>query len=429
VVNGKLVIMLILVGLVAFSAPQRTATALPFDSETTDQVLAPGEWWEVSGALTSGDVITGYFETHSPTQGIDFFICDQTNYDLWVGSATAYVYNLEEDMHTLGFSFTVSASGTWYIMFSNEAGSTSVTLDMGVDVNGDGTPYYSSAIYDITRYGEVLENDEYYYVTNTYEAGTTISGHFSTFFPSDGVDFFICDADNYDLWSSGYDADVYGLKEDMHQASITEFVLPTSGQWYFVFSAIGQADTVTLSYGIQVEAGSGTTTPIQSVDMSFLLIGGVAIVGVVGIVGAVLYMSSRKKDDMPPPMPNQFAGPYQPPSSPGVAHSDQDLVLGALRSYPRVGMDELAELLDMTEDDVRRITLKLIASGAISGTFDRASDEFTSVTATSVGRELRKDMGGPIELPRCPNCGAPVRADVFVGDTVECDSCGVKFQI
>jgi len=84
----------------------------------------------------------------------------------------------------------------------------------------------------------------------------------------------------------------------------------------------------------------------------------------------------------------------------------------------------LAELLDMTEDDVRSITLKLIASGSVAGTFDRHTDEFTSVAAAETGRELKRDSSDSLEIPRCPNCFAPLDRPLVPGETVECDNCG-----
>ncbi|MCF2137871.1 MAG: hypothetical protein K9W43_11625 [Candidatus Thorarchaeota archaeon] len=88
--------------------------------------------------------------------------------------------------------------------------------------------------------------------------------------------------------------------------------------------------------------------------------------------------------------------PEEIPSSTGTT---RELVLGALKSYPRVSMNELSEILNIPTDVVRRATLFLIASGEIKGTFDKDTDEFTSVSASAAGRELRKDASAELDLP------------------------------
>ena len=97
---------------VAMYQPQ-TAEALPFDGEYTNQAIPAGQWFKVFDTMTTGDVISGYFETHTDTQGLKFFICDSTNLALWEASNPADVYELETNMHTLGFEFTVPYSDDW----------------------------------------------------------------------------------------------------------------------------------------------------------------------------------------------------------------------------------------------------------------------------------------------------------------------------
>jgi hypothetical protein len=320
-------------------------------------------------------------------------------------------------MHTLGFSFTAPYAGTWFCVFSNDEGLQGVTVDVGIDINGDNTPSYSTPPYEVTEYSQVLEGDEYHYTSAIYNTGTEISGHFSTFFPTDGVDFFICDESNFALWDSGQTADVYSYENDMHQASIDAFTVPTSGRWYFVFSAIGQSDTVTLSYGIDVDDSNAIAD-----SPGIAAIGGAAVAIVILI--AVVFIVCRRRAGAPPSTPVGIRPTTPPYGGPARVGDKHQVVLGALKSYPRVGMSELAELLDMTEDDVRNITLKLIASGSVSGTFDRHTDEFTSVAAAETGRELKRDSADGLEIPRCPNCFAPLDRTLVPGETVECPNCG-----
>ena len=410
-----LLFALIMLSILALSG--QDVVALPFDSEYTDQSIGAGEWFYAWNSYLEDDVISGYFETHSDTQGLKFFICDSTNWAIWDGGGVADVYNLETNMHTLGFSFTVPYADTWYCVYSNDEGSQGVTVDIGIDINGDNTPSYSTPPYEVTVYAHVLGNDEYYYTSAIYNTGTVVTGHLSTFFPTDGVDFFICDETNFALWDSGETADVYSYENDMHQATIDTFTIPTSGRWYFVFSAIGQSDTVTLSFGIDIDASNAIP---DSPD--FMVMGGVAV-GIVALI-AIIFIVCRKRAGAPPSTPAGIRPTTPPDTGPARVGDKQQIVLGALKSYPRVGVSELAELLDMTEDDVRSITLKLIASGSVSGTFDRHTDEFTSVAAAETGRELKRDSADSLEIPRCPNCFAPLNRTLVPGETVQCPNCG-----
>lgn len=305
------IIMICFIAFVIAMATPQTSYALQYDGEYTNQLIPAGDWWKVWDTFSQGDTFSGYFETHSETQGLKFFICDETNIAIWEGGETATVYNLETNMHTLGFEYTIPTAGTWYAVFSNDGGSTDVTADIGVDINDDNTPYYSSSSYDVTRYGEVLEDDEYYYYSQIYNVGDQISGHFSTFFITDGVDFFICDETNYGIWDSGGTADVFNLKDDYHAASIDSFTVPTAGRWYCIFSAIGEGDTVTLSFGINLDlvttTSPGTTTPTTTTSVvdgeglglgTLLALGAVVFVFV--LVIAVCRSRGRGRVGVPP---------------------------------------------------------------------------------------------------------------------------------
>ncbi|MBE0526092.1 MAG: hypothetical protein IH631_04065, partial [Candidatus Thorarchaeota archaeon] len=89
---------------VIISFQAQPVEALPFDGEFTNQPIAAGNWYKVWDIMTTGDEITGYFETHSDTQGLDFFICDSANLVLWEGGLASTRYEPETYMHTLGFS-------------------------------------------------------------------------------------------------------------------------------------------------------------------------------------------------------------------------------------------------------------------------------------------------------------------------------------
>ncbi|MHA1781328.1 MAG: hypothetical protein ACTSYL_10770 [Candidatus Thorarchaeota archaeon] len=67
--------------------------ALPWGGEHTDQSIDTGSWLYLNLTLDKDDVISGYIETHSVVETIDFFICDASNYDEWAAGYSATVYS------------------------------------------------------------------------------------------------------------------------------------------------------------------------------------------------------------------------------------------------------------------------------------------------------------------------------------------------
>jgi hypothetical protein len=53
------------------------------------------------------------------SSGIDFFICDQSNFDLWTGGHTASVYQKHPSVGSADWAFIVPHSDTWYMMYDN----------------------------------------------------------------------------------------------------------------------------------------------------------------------------------------------------------------------------------------------------------------------------------------------------------------------
>ncbi|MBD3407958.1 MAG: hypothetical protein GF411_17695 [Candidatus Lokiarchaeota archaeon] len=300
--DKKKIILLFFAFVLVSSSTTQNVAAADWTEEYTNVSLNAGEWYDVSGSLSVGTDISGFFETHSATQGVDFFIADDYNMGEWEAGRSASVYELNEDMHTLGISFSIPSSDTWHIVFSNADGSSSVSLDIGIDIDDDNSPFYSTSNWDYTENGETLETDEWAYISFNLDAGDEIEGHFSTWFSTDGINFFICDSSNYNSWTTGGSASGYAIKDDFHQASIGPFEIPTSGTWYCVFSALEQSDTVTISYGIDITLGSGggdetTTTssdaPPVALDMSTVMIIGIGVVGAVVIIAVVVMLAKR----------------------------------------------------------------------------------------------------------------------------------------
>ena len=299
-----------LFAVLAFQA--QPVEALPFDNEYTDQSISPGAYLYDTFILIAGEEISGYFETVSDAQGLDFFICDAANFTDWDLGFSATGFEVASNMHTYWFSFTAPYTDTWYVVFDNTGGSLYITFDAFIDEGVDNTPSYSS--YDHSGYGEVLEDDEYLTVSLTLGAGAVIDGHFSTFFTTDGLDFFICDADNYADWIAGYSATGYSIETDMHVASIDAYTIPTAGTWYCVFVAQDEIDAVTFSYGIDVDTSgvvTTTTTGGAALEGSITAIGLVAAVLILGILCCVC-RSKKKEPELTPPPVDHYRAPSQP---------------------------------------------------------------------------------------------------------------------
>lgn len=128
---------IILPGLVSAATPRNDTMLYP---EVNVDVWVPGgAWFSVDlSDLDSGDMIYVEVEVTSGG-GIDFFICDQTNYDILIALGEPYRYGQQEDVGSVFTSFSVPSYGTWYCVFINEDLLTSKHLEGYVGQN----PQYS----------------------------------------------------------------------------------------------------------------------------------------------------------------------------------------------------------------------------------------------------------------------------------------------
>lgn len=74
----------------------------------------------------------------------------------------------------------------------------------------------------------------YYYLYAVRYTGTGLYGRFDVT-SSGGIDFFVCDQSNFDLWTSGYTASVYALRQNIGGANWT-LIVPTTDTWYIMYS-------------------------------------------------------------------------------------------------------------------------------------------------------------------------------------------------
>ena len=321
--------MLLMISLIFITTP-KSVEAANWDREVTNFTVPAGHWYKIFDNMTTGDVFSGFFQTHSSTQGLDFFICDSANLALWESGYSATVHELNENMHYLGFSYNIPYDDTWYAVYSNYDGSSGVTADFGADLNDDSTPVYSG--YDTSDYAVHLEPDDYETRVFSCGSGSSFTVEVSTWFSTDYVDVFFCDAENYNIYAEGGTASVYALETNVHTTTI-DWTAPKNGPWYLVFSAVGEGDTVTLSYGVDYDcetyapvttSSTSTTEPetsttststtepetstswsetaggVQLGGLGFVIIGAALI----GLVAAAVVWSRRRPS--PPSTPGAY---------------------------------------------------------------------------------------------------------------------------
>jgi len=102
----------------AASSQERNGFEPEFD---VDIWIDPYGWFHIYyNNLTTINTIYVEIEVTSGP-GIDFFICDQTNWDIWDSGGTASVYRLNENVGSVSTSFSVPSTDTWYVVFDSDS--------------------------------------------------------------------------------------------------------------------------------------------------------------------------------------------------------------------------------------------------------------------------------------------------------------------
>lgn len=83
-----------------------------------DVWISGGSYQPYSADRNRDTAMYGSFEVLSSV-GIDFFICDQENYDLWTGGQTASVYELSYNVGSKDWEFIAPYTDRWYLMYDN----------------------------------------------------------------------------------------------------------------------------------------------------------------------------------------------------------------------------------------------------------------------------------------------------------------------
>nr|WP_162306817.1 zinc ribbon domain-containing protein [Candidatus Prometheoarchaeum syntrophicum] len=276
------------------SPPLKSASG-DYDFSKTDLTLDPLSYYYVGMNLDASAKIKIHFETATENQGVKFFICDQENLDLWIGGNSASVYNLKEDMHSVWDSFIAPSTEKWYILIYNDGIFSSVKVDLYID-DGDNIPYMLITDHTTAENYQLLESSEFLAISfDSLLKGTSITVEFETYFSTDGIDFFICSAEELANFRNDNTFASFEYKFNLHTGSINSFKVPKKGDWVVVFYARDQADTISFCYSIDLE----DPTIFEQFWYIFVILGVVAVGGGTTIVVAIVYNKRKKMDGKP----------------------------------------------------------------------------------------------------------------------------------
>ena len=138
-IHWKLVVILLITSVSVYGADTtttggndddfvKTLREIPKTSSEGQSTLAEDPDWPFDVFVSAGGSHRYYAERSSGTAmygsftssiGIDFFICDQANWDLWDAGQTAYVYELSYNVGSKEWQFIVPHHDTWYKVYDN----------------------------------------------------------------------------------------------------------------------------------------------------------------------------------------------------------------------------------------------------------------------------------------------------------------------
>lgn len=111
---------------------------------------------------------------------------------------------------------------------------------------------------------------ELYSVSRVANTDWRIAGSFSV---DSDIEFFICDAENYDMWVNNYTTLLYDHQEQITSYTF-DFTVPHDGAWYIVFSNAYSQGFISLEaelYYIDQAGVTQTTVAYQSMPATPVL--------------------------------------------------------------------------------------------------------------------------------------------------------------
>lgn len=115
VIDGVPLVIVMAPVLVQAAAPSQETDIRPLADVWIDQRPS----YSYQAQLDANYVIYVSFEITSGLD-IDFFICDEENYDLWSDGQGAIAYRIHENVGSYSTSFSVPSDGEWRVVFSND---------------------------------------------------------------------------------------------------------------------------------------------------------------------------------------------------------------------------------------------------------------------------------------------------------------------
>ncbi|MHA1819769.1 MAG: zinc ribbon domain-containing protein [Promethearchaeota archaeon] len=386
-----------------------------------DVKLTTLTYYKLEYTLSYGDVVYYSIETSKNSEGIESFVCDETNYNLFKDGKSCSVYNLQDDAHVLYKSFTAPSSETWYFVIYNKE-IFSITFDACWSLNTEEVPDYYYT-YDYYKSGEIIEPGESdAYLLNTY-SDSRVSGELETFISADYLDVYIMDEENYNHYKNGESYSF--IYDDLGDSFDFDVNIYDNDNYYLVVSAEDSGETVVYSLGYDIKSQSsysgnyisGSDGVLAFLSILILLI---LIIGPIALI-IVLVKKKRKKKKMvvedaldmtaPPVMNLDFNGPsnfdnnidgfsnvnnpaynYQPMPAPPPVASSQNL---NLKSCPQCG---------------RSVPLNAQFCSYCGYSFQ--SSNYAAGSGGTSGRAIK----------RCPQCGRYIPANAQF-----CGYCGYHF--
>ncbi len=235
-------------------------------------------------SLNSGNGIYGDFEVTYPASGgdqiINFLICDQENYDLWVAGQTASVYHLQEHVADYSFEFIVPTTDTWYFVFKNYAIFLSKTIDVNL-YRDDTPPTISMNLIAGATYSDTKE------ITATITEDAFAISSVSLY-----IDGLLKDTESDSSFSYSWDTMGYSNGPHTIRISASDNVGNTGYEEVIVY--VSNVITTTTTRGTTETTGGGATPPLASntpLDILYM-IGGISLIAMYGIAIAL-----RKRDN------------------------------------------------------------------------------------------------------------------------------------
>jgi len=207
-------------------------------SDTTYSVdinVAATGWQAMYKYRSAGVSMSGNFTIPDGVyRDINFFICDQANFNIWKGGGTASVYKLHTGNGPYAWTFTVPSSNTWYIVYDN-----TFSLLQGKHVVGWHADTYKASYY-VTNKDEWASAD-----AAECGPGGLISWSFSGTNTGAGIKVMALDSANFAKLKDSQTYLSTILSDGSYYSSSGTWIPSTVAIWNIVFMHVGPSTSST----------------------------------------------------------------------------------------------------------------------------------------------------------------------------------------